>query len=86
MRKLVYERMGKRLKEIAWTYSVWFAIVNQRGNSTTCPYCGVKMERVKNRTMKCSKCGRRWNRDKVALWNVAKRALERVMKWMEENR
>jgi len=75
----------KRLREVAWTYSAWYTVVSQRGNSTTCPYCEVEMEKVKNRTMKCPHCNRRWNRDKVALWNVARKALERVMKWTEEN-
>ena len=76
---------GKRLREIARTYSAWFILIGQYRNSVLCPYCEVEMERVGSRLMKCLHCNRRWDRDKVALWNIAKRALERVMKWTEEN-
>ena len=76
----------KRLRKVAWTYGAWFMSIDQYKNSVMCPQCRAEMKRVKSRIMKCLKCGKRWDRDKVALWNIARKALERVMKWLEENR
>jgi len=70
----------KRLREVAWTYGAWFMLIDQYKNSTICPHCRVEMKRVKNRTMKCSKCGRRWDRDRTSIWNIARKALEKVVK------
>jgi len=76
----------KRLKEVARTYGAWFISIDQYKNSTICPHCRVEMKRVKNRTMKCPRCGKRWDRDKTSIWNIARKALERIIKWIEENR
>ena len=75
----------RRVKRVAETYGALFIVVSQYRNSVLCPYCEVEMKRVRNRVMKCPRCNRKWNRDKVALWNVARKVLERVMKRTEEN-
>ena len=75
----------RRVKRVAETYGALFIVVSQYRNSVLCPYCEVEMKRVRNRVMKCPRCDRKWNRDKVALWNVARKVLERVMKRTEEN-
>jgi len=74
----------KRLKEAAWAYGTRYVVVSPLYCSCTCPYCGVKMEKVKSRIMKCPKCRRRWNRDRTSLSNIAKKALEKIVKWIED--
>jgi len=78
MMLLAYRRLLKWIKWQAAKRGVVVVEVDPRGTSTTCPKCGSKMEEVGHRRVKCVKCGSETGRDIVAIYNIEKRACERL--------
>jgi len=75
---LAYRRLLWWIKWQATKRGVAVVEVDPRGTSTTCPKCGGKMEEVGHRRVKCVKCGFETGRDVVAIYNIEKRARERL--------
>jgi len=75
---LAYRRLLWWIKWQATKRGVAVVEVDPRGTSTTCPKCGSKMEEVGHRRVKCVKCGFETGRDIVAIYNIEKRARERL--------
>jgi len=75
---LAYRHLLWWIRRQAAKHGVMLVEVNPRGTSTTCPKCGGKMEEVGHRHMKCTACGFEAGRDIVAIYNIEKRARERL--------
>jgi len=75
---LAYRRLLWWMKWQAAKRGVVVVEVEPRGTSTTCPKCGGKMEEVGHRRVKCVKCGFEAGRDIVAIYNIEKRAREKL--------
>jgi len=75
---LEYRRLLKWIKWQATKRGVVVVEVDPRGTSTTCPKCGGKMKEVGHRKMSCKVCGFETGRDIVAIYNIEKRARERL--------
>jgi len=75
---LAYRRLLWWVKWQAAKRGVVVVEVDTRGTSTTCPKCGSEMEKVGHRRVKCVKCGFETGRDIVAIYNIEKRARERL--------
>jgi len=78
MMLLAYRRLLWWIKWQAAKRGVVVVEVDPRGTSTTCPRCNGKMEEVKHRHMKCTVCGFEAGRDVVAIYNVERRAREKL--------
>jgi len=78
MMALAYRRLLWWIKWQATKRGVVVVEVDPRGTSTTCPKCGGKMEEVRHRRMKCVKCGFEAGRDIVAIYNIERRARNKL--------
>jgi len=76
MMALAYRRLLWWIKWQAAKRGVLVVEVDPKGISTICPKCGVEMEEVRPRRMKCVACGFEAGRDVVAVLNIEKRARE----------
>jgi len=71
---LTYRRLAWWIDWQAAKRGVLVVVVNPRGTSTTCPFCGARLVETGHRYMRCPKCGFEADRDVVAVFNIEKRA------------
>jgi len=70
----------KKVKFLARIEGAFFMVVDKSYSSKQCPVCGKLMRYVNNRWFYCSRCGKSYHRDLIALHNLAKKALKRIQK------
>jgi len=75
---LAYRRLLWWIEWQAAKRGVIVVEVDPRGTSTTCPKCGAKMTEKGHRRMKCTACGFEAGRDIVAVFNIEKRARDKL--------
>jgi IS605 OrfB family transposase len=85
VRFMSYYRFDVWLIEKAKLHGIPVFFIDPRGTSTTCPRCGGKMVQVEDpvigkRTMVCTQCGFKEDRDTVALINLTRRFLSSRLK------
>jgi len=85
VRFMNYYRFDIWLIERARLHGIPVFFIDPRGTSTTCPRCGGKMVQVEDpvigkRTMVCTQCGFKEDRDTVALINLTRRFLSSRLK------
>jgi len=78
MTMLAYRRLLWWIKWQATKRGVPVVTVDPRGTSTTCPKCGAKMIEVERRRVRCTACGFEAGRDIVAVFNIEKRARNKL--------
>jgi len=71
---MTYRRLAWWIDWQAAKRGVLVVVVDPRGTSTTCPFCGARLVEVRPRWMYCSKCGFEGDRDVVAVFNIERRA------------
>jgi IS605 OrfB family transposase len=85
VRVMNYYKFDRWLIEKAKLHGIPVFFIDPRGTSTTCPRCGGKMVQVEDpvigkRTMVCTQCGFKEDRDTVALINLTRRFLSSRLK------
>jgi putative transposase len=62
-----------RLRDKATAAGVRLVLVDERGTSSTCPACGVRVPKPSGRRFSCHSCGHSGHRDVVGAVNIAAR-------------
>jgi len=71
----------KRIEFLCRIEGAYFTVVDKKYSSKQCPRCKKKMKKIGHtRWLYCSNCNRSYHRDLVALYNLARRAVERIQK------
>jgi len=71
--RFAYRKVQEAIITKAIEYSVPVLLVDPRNTSRVCPRCGVRMQEVMPRVLKCPKCGLILDRDSVGAMNIWKR-------------
>ncbi len=71
-----FRAMLKAIVEECLENDVPYALVNPRGTSSTCPFCGSKLVRGCARRLRCPGCNLQAGRDVIAVLNLEKRYLQ----------
>ena len=75
--KMITLSYGRLINWIDWQamkHGVRVVVVNPNGTSSICPLCRSKLIEGGYRTLRCSRCGFKGDRDEIALLNIEKRA------------
>jgi len=60
----------QRIREVAEEYGISVVMVNERGTSSRCPWCGGEKVVKRGRLLKCNGCGIEAHRDVVGALNI----------------
>ena len=63
--------LARRIREVAEKYSISVKMVNERGTSSRCPWCGSEEVVKQGRLLKCKECKVEAHRDVVGALNIS---------------
>ena len=78
VRLWAYRQLGTILSYKLAFKGVRTILVKPEGTSSCCPCCGSRVKRITYHRLVCPRCGREYDRDLMASWNIALRALKAI--------